>query len=117
MADPEFVRSRTELELLIERAKLDFTLKVERYNHLRDRDERTKGDLRRLEHEMRRYEGFRYDIELEYFRRLQLDGVLPSLPRAHVHSLPANGNHKNDEAEGEYDDGGNECDFEVGSKG
>lgn len=97
------------------------TPRIERYNYLRERKARVDGELARLEPEMKRYESERFDIEHEYFRRLQLDGVLPRLAEAHVWLRPANTNHKNDGdddlPEETDEDGRNERDFEIGSKG
>lgn len=113
----EPTRRRTEIEADIEALRAEWTPKVERYNYLRDRCARIGYELRRLEPGMLKYNDRAYELREEHTRRLRLDGVLPSLPHAHIHSLPNIGNHKTYEPEGENDDGGNECDFEVGSKG
>lgn len=55
-----------------------------------------------------------FELEWEYFERLQRDGVLRMLPRVVV---PAASDHKNDNDEGEEDDGRPDDEFEVGEKG
>lgn len=109
-------RSRTELEAIIERHRTEWAPRIERYNYLLERKARVEAELARMAPAIERRDSF--DLEYEYFQRLQLDGVLPSLPRVVV---PANRNHKNDGAdellEETEDDGRNGSDFEIGSKG
>ena len=111
-------RSRAELEALIERTRAEWGPKVERYNYLLDRRDRCDAELGRMRPAIERYENETFDHDWEYFRRLQLDGVLPSLPRVRA---PADTNHKNDgdddDLAEEDDDGRNGSDFEIGSKG
>jgi hypothetical protein len=117
----EHTRRRTDIEAEIDVLRAEWTPKVERYNYLRDRCARLSYELRGLEPGMLEYNSRAYELIQEHTRRLRLDGVLPSLLHAHIHSLPNIGNHKNDDddlvEEGDSDHGGNECDFEVGSKG
>jgi hypothetical protein len=117
----QVTRRRAVIEADIDALRAEWTPKVERYNHLRTQCARLSDELRRLEPGMVTYNGLAWDLEEEHVRRLRLDGVLMKLPHAHVHSLPIIGNHKHDgddlAEEGDSDHGGNECDFEVGSKG
>lgn len=91
--------------------------KVERFNYLVERRDRAKAELERLTPDIDRYENATHDLDWEYFRRLQADGVLPSLPRV---IRPAEDNHKNDgdsDFPEEEDDGRDGSEFEIGSKG
>jgi hypothetical protein len=111
VADERVTRSRAELEALIERERAEWQSKVERYNYLLERKARCELELAQLRPGVERYETRTYDLDWEYFRRLQRDGVLPSLPRV---TAPANSNDN----EGDEDDGDDSsADFEVGEKG
>lgn len=109
-------RSRAELEAIIEKERATWAPRLARYNLLLERSARTEAELERLRPVIEGRGVF--DLEWEYFQRLQLDGVLPTLPRVVV---PANRNHKNDGAEELLEetekDGWHEPDFEIGSKG
>lgn len=52
---------------------------VQRYNYLLERIRVAEEEASRLLPRVRKYDSDRFDLEQEYFRRLQLDGVLPSL--------------------------------------
>jgi hypothetical protein len=110
-------RSRTELEQAIAKARESWAPRIDRYNYLLERRERADAELGRLRPFVEEFDALSHDLDWEYFRRLQLDGVLPSLPRVRSEA----NDHKNDgddlAEEGDSDHGGNECDFEVGSKG
>ena len=110
----ERLRPRSELESLIGILRGEWAPKVERYNYLVERKTRCELELERLTPEIDRYENATHDIDWEYFRRLQHDGAIPSLPRV---IRPAEDNHKNDDDLEEEDD--DECsnDFETGEKG
>lgn len=125
-------RSRADLEAAIAYARETWAPRIERYNYLLERKERCEVELGQLRNGVEQFDALSHDLDWEYFRRLQLDGVLPSLPRLtpeavhhRYHDLrvgqPTNTNHKNDGDEDlpeeEDDDGGNERDFETGSKG
>lgn len=121
-------RSRAEIEAEIATVRETWAPRIERYNYLLERRERTETELGRLRPAVEQFTASSHDLDWEYFRRLQLDGVLPSLPSVTADAVhhryqdlrvgqPAQANDKNDDDEGEEDDGGNECDFEVGSKG
>jgi hypothetical protein len=117
----EPMRRREAIEADIEALRAEWAPKVYRYNNLRAQCARLNAVLRRLEPGMSEYNSAAWELREEHVRRLRFDGALPDLPHAHVHSLPNIGNHKNDgdelAEEGDSDHGGNECDFEVGSKG
>jgi hypothetical protein len=114
MSDVAPPRSRTELERIIGLARAEWAPRIDRYNYLLERRERADLELGRLRPGVEQFEITSHELDWEYFRRLQLDGVLPSLPRVRA---SADSDHKNDDDEGEYDNGGNDSDFEVGSKG
>jgi hypothetical protein len=110
-------RSRAEIERAIAAARETWAPRIDRYNYLLERRERADAELGLLRPHVEDFDALSHDLDWEYFRRLQLDGVLPSLPRVRSEA----NDHKNDgddlAEEGENDHGGNECDFEVGSKG
>jgi len=106
-------RSRAEIEAEISKARETWAPRIERYNYLLERRERCDAELGRLRPLVEDFDALSHDLDWEYYRRLQLDGALPSLPRVRV---SADDDHKSDDEEGEEDDGGNECDFEVGSE-
>ncbi len=103
-------RARAELEAIIATLRAEWKPKVERYNYLVERKARCEAELAALGPDIDRYENASHDLDWEYFRRLQLDGALPSLPQV---IRPADDNHKNDEDVEEEDD--DECsnDFEA----
>lgn len=100
----------------------------ERARDLLERRERTEAELGRLRPVVEEFTAASHDLDWEYFRRLQLDGVLPALPSVtpdaahHRYADLRVGqvndcDHKNDVVEEGEDDGRDEHDFEVGSKG
>lgn len=118
MVDREQPRSRADLEAALAYARETWAPRIERYNYLLERKERCEAELGQLRIGVEQFDALSHDLDWEYFRRLQLDGVLPSLPRVRA---SADDNHKNDGAAGlleeTEEDGWNEPDFEVGSKG
>jgi hypothetical protein len=125
-------RARAEIEAEIAKARETWAPRIERYNYLLERKERCEIELGQLRPSVEQFDALSHDLDWEYFRRLQLDGALPTLPRltpeATVHRYhdlrvgqPTDDNHKNDGAhellEETEEDGWNEPDFEVGSKG
>jgi hypothetical protein len=118
VVDRQVPRSRSDLEAAIAYARETWGPRIERYNYLLERRERCDHELGQLRNGVEQFDVLSHDLDWEYFRRLQLDGVLPSLPRVRA---SADTNHKNDgdddDLAEEDDDGRNGSDFEIGSKG
>lgn len=126
MADPELdaqiskferryqPRARAEIEAAIAEARQTWAPRIERYNYLLERKERAEAELGQLRRSVEEFDVLSHDLDWEYFRRLQLDGVLPALPRVRA---PANDNHKNDEESDDDDDSDASHDFETAEKG
>lgn len=121
-------RPRAEIEADIEEARTVWVPKVDRFNELVRQRAAIEQELLPLRGEVLGYDKAVADLDWEYFRRLQLDGVVPELPRVTPEAVhirytnlrvgeSAHADDKNDEDESEEDDGWNDGDFETGSKG
>ena len=114
-------RSRAELETLITSRRAEFGPLVERYNHLLERRLELDTELAALKPKVDAYSVGNNDLDWEYFRRLQRDGALPSLPVVRMIVAGEGGRRflvpETTDTEGEDDDGRDDSDFEVGEKG
>lgn len=110
-------RARGEIESAIARARETWAPRIDRYNYLLERKERAEAELARLRRDVEAFDVLSHDLDWEYFRRLQLDGVLPSLPRVRSEANDHKNDGDEDLPEEDEDDGGNEREFEIGSKG